>query len=647
MISVFRNFAKSKWAIGLIVLLGLGLLVTGGSQLDVLANIGPRHVISAGDRSVDQQQFRGDFERVRNNLQEQAGRAVTIDELIKENIHLRYLDEQTERLGFMAWAWKAGIRPGKALVLKQIRQAPVFFNQVTGEFDDDAYKSALAAQNITPAQLEQEFRDQYASNHFNAALFAGTRLPRIYGALVAGQALETRDGRLFTVTQAMAGTTPKPTEAQLSAFLAENADRLRQPEYRMAALVLFNGGAAATAPIAESRIQERFEFRKDALSQAESRTFVTLTAPTKAAAEKAAAALRAGKTPAEAASANGAQVAPYTDTVRSAIGDPAIAAAVFGLSADEVSEPVQGRVGFTVAKVQSIKPGHAASLAEVRDAIIAELRQEDVRAAVYDRVDRYEKARTEGKTLEAAAQEVGARIIQLPPFTEDGKTPDGQPMNAPPQIFSTAWSLSKGGESEVVDAGQGQYFVLRLDDIRPSSVPTLDEVRAPLEQQWILRENNRLLVTKAEELAGRIRAGEDIAAVARSVGASVQTHAGIKQDRASQEAVGEAGLQGLFGQGRGQVFTLPASATSYVIGRVDQIHAAVPALAAPIAEQVRPRMTQEQVQALIQQSMTAAAARTKATYDLAQARTALGLSPEPEAAPAAAGTPAPAPAPAQ
>ncbi len=646
MISLLRNFAKSKWAMGLIVLLALGLLVTGGTQLDVLANIGPKHVITAGDRSVDQQQFRVDFERVRNNLQEQAGRPVSIDDLINESIHLRYLDSQAQRLGFLAWAWKAGIRPGKALVLKQIRQAPVFFNQVTGEFDDNAYRTALAAQNVTPAQLEQEFRDQYASNHFSAAIFAGTRLPRIYGALIAGQALETRDGRVFTVTQAMAGTSPKPTEAQLTAFMNENADRLRQPEYRMAALILFNGGPAATAPIAESRIQERFEFRKDALSEAETRTFVTLTAPNRAAADKVVVALRAGQTPTEAAAANGAQVAPYTDTARTAIGDPAVAAAVFGLAVNEVSAPVQGRVGFTVAKVTAIKPGRAVTLDGVRDAIIAELRQEDVRGAVYDRVDRYENARTEGKSLEAAAEEVGARIIQLPPFTQDGKTPDGQPMNAPPQIFSTAWSLTKGGESEVIDAGQGQYFVLRLDDIRPSTLPDLADIRAPLEQQWLLRENNRLLVTKAEELAGRIRAGEDLAAVAGSVGASVQVHTGVKQDTQSQEALGEGALQGLFGQGRGQVFTLPQSATSYVIGRVDQIHAAVPALAAPIAEQVRPRMTEEQVQAMIEQSMTAAAARIKATYDVARARVALGLSAEPEVVPGAAAAPTSAPAPA-
>ena len=40
-------------------------------------------------------------------------------------------------------------------------------------------------------------------------------------------------------------------------------------------------------------------------------------------------------------------------------------------------------------------------------------------------------------------------------------------QNAPPQILQNAYSLSKGGESDVIDAGQGQYFVLRLDDITP------------------------------------------------------------------------------------------------------------------------------------------------------------------------------------
>ena len=39
MISMFRNFAKSKLAMGLLVLTALGLLVTGGTQTDILGSL--------------------------------------------------------------------------------------------------------------------------------------------------------------------------------------------------------------------------------------------------------------------------------------------------------------------------------------------------------------------------------------------------------------------------------------------------------------------------------------------------------------------------------------------------------------------------------------------------------------------------------
>ncbi|MBY0396203.1 MAG: peptidyl-prolyl cis-trans isomerase, partial [Thermoleophilia bacterium] len=335
------------------------------------------------------------------------------------------------------------------------------------------------------------------------------------------------------------------------------------------------------------------------------------------------------------------QPADYTDQPRSAVPDPAVAAAVFGLTAGQVSAPIQGRVGFTVARLASITPGAPATLEGTRDAIVAELQEEDARTRVYSRVEAYEKAREDGKTLPAAVAEVGARIVQLPPFTRDGLMPDGQPIQAPPQLIQNAWTLTKGAESDVIDAGQGQYFVLRLDDIRPAALPTLAEVRAPLAQQWILRENARRLTARAEALAARVRGGEDIAAVAASVGATLTSRTGVQQNAEAQTALGEGVLAGLFGQGRGQVFTAPASETAFVIGRVDAIRPAPPASAAPVANQIGPRLAQEIVQAAGDQLVTAAARASKAENDPAAALAALGVT-----APAAAGTTPAAPAPA-
>jgi len=643
MLTAFRKFAKSKWAIGLLVILALALLIGGGSQMgDVLNSFGPKHVIAAGDRSIDAPEFRADLDRIRDQAQERAGRALTYEELIGGGQLAAYLAQQSERLGFMAWATGAGIRPGKELVLRQIRQIPAFFDSVTGRFDETQYREALGRNNATPERFEQEMRDEIVTRHYGSAVGAGLRLPRVYGAVLANQALETRDGRWFVVTQAMAGTAGAPTDAQLNTFIQQNAAQLRLPEFRSASVVLFDSPTDGQGEITEARIEERFNFRRDALSQPETRTFVTLTAPNKAAADRIAAALRAGQTPDAVGSANNLQPTAFTDRPRSAVTDPAVAAAVFGMTANQISDPIQARVGFVVAKLTGITPGRPSTLADVRSQIIDELRQEDRRAAVYRRVEAYDKARKDGKTLDAAVAEVGARILTVPRVTRDGRSMVQPNFRAPPQLLEAMWKLGRNGESEVMEAGQGEYFVVRLNEIVPPALPSLSDARfrAELASNWIARENNRLLSTRANALAARVRGGEDIVAVARSAGATLQTGSNIG---AQDQTHGQGVTNGLFTTPRGQIFSQQQAADSFVIGRTDGITAPNPTLAAGAADQFRQRMAGDNLNALGETAIKAAAVRVDATFSEPDARVALGL---PAEAPAA-GAAAPAPAPAQ
>ncbi|GAA0628676.1 peptidylprolyl isomerase [Brevundimonas kwangchunensis] len=648
MLTAFRKFAKSKWAIGLLGLLAVGLLVTGGTQMDVLGSLGPKHVISAGDRSVNGPEFRADMERIREGAQQQAGRSLSFEELIGDGGLVQYLRQRSEQLGFMDWAWKAGIRPGKELVLRQIRQAPGFFDQVTGRFSQTQYETTLAQNNATPELFERQLRDDIITRHYGSALGAGLRLPNVYGAVFANQALETRNARWFSVTQAMAGTAPAPTDAQLTTFMQQNAAQLRLPEFRSASVVLFDAPADAQAAITEARIEERFNFRRDALSQPERRTFVTLTASTKAAADRIADALRAGQTAQAVGSANNIQPATYDSTPRSAVSDAAIGNAVFAMQPNTVSEPIQAQVGFVVAQLSAVVPGRPATLADVRDQVIQELRSEDVRAAVYRRVEAYEKARAEGKDLNAAVTQAGGRIINVPAVTQDGRTQQGGQVNLPPQLLQSMWALTRGAESEVVDAGQGQYFVVRLDNVIAPALPSLSDpaIRTALARNWVARENVRLLTTRTDALAARLRRGDDIAAVAASVGATVQTAANLtRQDQSHGQGV----TAGVFTSGRNEVFSQQNTENSFVLGRTDSINAPSATLAAPVAEQFRERMTPDTIGALGQSAIQTAATRSKATYDEAQARLALGLAATATpAAPGASGGAAPAaPAPAQ
>jgi peptidyl-prolyl cis-trans isomerase D len=640
MLTAFRKFAKSKWAIGLFVILALGLLVTGGSQMgDLLGSFGPKHVISAGNRSVDAAEFRASMDRERDAAQERAGRAVDYEDLIGEGRLAALLGQQSQVYGFMSWAWDAGIRPSKELVLRQIRLIPNFFDSVTGRFDEQRYAETLQQANLTPKMFEEEMQDQLVLRHYGSAVQAGLRVPRIYGAVVANQVAQTRDGRWFNVTQAMAGTVGAPTDAQLNAYIRQNPNDFRLPEFRKATLVVFTNPEDGKGEIADARIEERFNFRRDALSQPETRSFVTLTAPNKAVADRIAAALRGGQSPEDVARANNLQPVVETDRPRSAVTDPAVAAAVFGMTPNQISDPVQARVGFVVAKLTGVTAGRPITLADVRPQIVEELRAEDVRAAVYARVTAYDKARQGGKTLEAAVAEVGARALIIPPVTREGRSMEEQTFPLPPQVLDAMWKLGRNGESEVVQDGQQGYFVVRVDEITPPALVSLSNtrLRAEIATRWTAVENSRRLTDLANRLAARVRGGEDIAAVARSAGATLETGVNIN---AQDQARGRGVLAGLFSSPVNQVFSQQQSEDSYVIGRTDRITPPVAATVAPNAESFRQRLSADTLGALGEAAIKSAAAEVGAEFSEARAREALGLSAE---APAAQpGAPAPA-----
>lgn len=631
MISMFRNFAKSKWAIGLLALIMLSLVGLGGTQTDVLGSLQPPKVVSAGDRSQSPQEFRAEMDRRLQQVQTQQRRAVSYEELLAQVPLASILKGSADELGFFAWAWKTGIRPGNELVLRIIRAEPAFFDPVTQQFSEQAYASMLAQNKMTTAQNERDIRDRYTGLHYASAATAGLRLPRVYGALYANQTQQSRDARWFILTQAMAGTAPRPTDAQLTSFMSQHASELRTPELRSGTLVVFANPADQNIAISEEKVRARYEFRKDTLSTPERRTFTTLSAPTRAAADRIAAALRAGQTPAAVGEANDLQPANYVETPRSAIGDPAVAAAVFGLGVDEVSAPVQARVGFVVARVTGIQPGREVSLEDARDEIVAELRDQEARGAIARRVEAFEAARRGGKSVDEAVREVGAIAVPVPAVSREGKNRDGQQLNVPAPVLEAMWKLTKGRANEPVGLGEGQYFVVRVDDVTPPAMPSLDSVREMVTEAWIASENVRLLSARSDALAARLRAGEDIAAVAATVGATVVTETGLKQEQDTMARLGQGVMSAVFNGQAGQVFSQPQSANSIAIGRIDRISAPTAALVAEEAQQWRARIGSAAGDPLLAASVSAAAERMKARYDEDLARRALGVTDTPAA----------------
>ena len=143
MISSFRKLSKS-WVAPIIVgLIALSFVIVGTTDFFGAGSAnGP--VVKAGDREISQLEFRRIVDQRLAAYREQSGQAVSIPELVEQGGHTQILEDVSQSEGFLAWAWRSGLRPGAELIAAQIREFPVFFNQITGQFDPEQYAATLA-----------------------------------------------------------------------------------------------------------------------------------------------------------------------------------------------------------------------------------------------------------------------------------------------------------------------------------------------------------------------------------------------------------------------------------------------------------------------------------------------------------------------
>jgi peptidyl-prolyl cis-trans isomerase D len=233
-----------------------------------------------------------------------------------------------------------------------------------------------------------------------------------------------------------------------------------------------------------------------------------------------------------------------------------VADAVFALAAGQVSPPIAGDLGVSVVKLTQINPATMPSLESQRPAIEAELRTQAAQAKAYEQTQTFQDAHDGGANLVDAATKAGALVLTTAPIAASGVDQTGQPVpGLTPDALKTAFELPSGGESELIEAGKGEYFAVRVEKVIPSAMPPLAEIREPLAQQWQLDQLLQRMKVKADELVGRVKKGESLEAVAASSQTKVQRVPNITRQNARQfQGLGRDLLMAAFGAKPGAPF---------------------------------------------------------------------------------------------
>lgn len=630
MLSAIRAFAKSWVATILFGILIVSFAIFGIGNRDAFRHRTSNAVIVAGDREVSPAQFKRAFDGYKQRLEQQFGQPISPELAAENGLDKQVLQGMATQEAFSDLLTKLGVRPSDKLVVAQIQRIPAFFDQVTGRFDKGAYAQRLAQNELTPAMFEANIRDDLAQNQAGSAIMAGLRAPRAYAALAAIYGLESRDAGYFVVEPTSVPQPAEPTDAQLTAFMQENAQRLMRPEFRQLTVVRFSPTQmGASIPVDEAEVKKRFEFKKDTLSTPETRTVVEVPAKDAAGAAQAQQRIAKGEDPAAVAKSLGVEAIRYPNKPQSAIPDKKVAAAAFATPAGQVAAVKGDLAPNAVIKVVSVTPGKAVTLDEVRPAIEAEIRKDAAADKVYQLTQTYDDAHQGGAGLQQAAQKAGVPTMTIGPVSREGVDQNHQPVQGLTQkLMDTAWSLPQGGESELVEADNGEYFAVRVDKVIPAAMPALAEVRSQLADAWKKRELVNRMQARADELAARVRKGESLEAVAKSAGQSVVPVSGLDKQNARQNpTLSQDMLAKIFTAKPGDAFTAQFSRFAFVVGKLNAVRAGDPTTLAQTAEQIRPQMSQAFLKEISESAVGAARRKVKIQVEPDRAREAIGLEP--------------------
>jgi peptidyl-prolyl cis-trans isomerase D len=629
MMAQIRAFAKSPIATVLLVLLMVSFLALG--VRGIVSTTGAQdQVIKAGSRpAVTSAEFKDRFNFYKQQLEQQNHQEIPIQEAIKANLDRQVADELAFSESFSELFNRAGVKPSDELIVQWLRKNPRFFNPITGQFDKAAYAELLAQNNMTPAQADAELRDEITQRQFVSGMAAGLRAPLVYAAMQAVYLREARSFQYFSVAPSILGPPVKPTDAQLNAFIKQNAAQLMKPELRVLNVVRFSAAALApTITPSDAEIQKRFNFEKDTLSSPEKRSFVEIPAKDAQTAAAIAAKLKSGADPQAVAKSYGVQAVSYADQPKAGVADKGVAAAAFTMKAGETSAMVQGDFGPAVIRLFSITPGHDASLLQARPKIEEEVRTADAQQKAYDLLQKYEDAHQGGADMAASAKTVNLPVAQTTPITAQGVDIQGQSANLPPKVLQSAFSLPKGNDSDAITAGPGEYYLVHVVKVEPPALPTLDEIRPKLTRFFMLRDAATKLRARAEALQASIQKGQSLADAAKSVGATLQDSKDVLRSGGGQGQPYSTDLIGRIFQAKvGDVVVGEDVKLGFVLAKLNKITPPDPKSITPLVLAQRGSVTKSLFEDIGQATRVAARAAIKPKVDYAKARQALGVEP--------------------
>ncbi len=580
MLSNFRSFAQSPFALVIIVLLVLAFAIALPGSGGIFTGSGDA-VVTVGPERISQRELASAFNGEVRRLQDQDS-SITAEQARSQGLGQQVLQQQITLAAFAARARELGLEVSNQAIVREVADIPAFLNPVTEEFDRDSMLAALQRVGMSEDQFADNIEGDLLRSQLIATLagFSGSPAQMAQTRYLVAEERRRVTGLLLDASTA--DEIPDPSEAELQTFVAETPGQNGQPlftrpEFRAFTLVRLQlQDFIRDVAIDEDFLRETYEYElaTGRLGSPALRSFAQLTTPDEATAQAAATRLEAGESPAAVAVALGLD-APLVqaDVEISDIPDSQLAEAVFAMPADAAAA-VEGRFAWNAILITSAEEAVVPTFEDERNRLQTDAARAQATDDLYDAVERLETARADGASLESAAETAGIPLeiyqpLALNSFDENLEFDPARYQALAPELLPAAFDAVEGFAIDLRTFNDTDFYTLRVDRIIPSRPFELDEVREQAESRWRSIQVDTQLRARAEEALAQLEAGDDMEIVSLTSGGRTETS--TLQRGQTAGAFNQLAVSTAFNMNVGDIEMLPVGEGRYLLLTVNEI----------------------------------------------------------------------------
>ena len=564
-----RHKGWLKWSLAVVVLafvflipgVGLGPSTDTGLPASVLARVGEHEITVAEFRRIYQQQIQEYRLQAGGELSDEVLRQLGIDRQLLQQL----IDEYTA----LSVAEQLGIEATDAEVRQLILSNPAL--QENGQFiGEERYRQLLQLQSppLTTAEFEDNVRRSIMIERLRAAV---TQWVAVTDEEIADE-YRQRNERVKVDVVAFPGDDYRDdvdvTDADIEEFFDEQSFVYQVPEKRKLRFLVVDESALAESITPEdAAIEDYYDFNLSQYSTPgqvrASHILLRVGEGEEAAVEARAAELsaeaRGGADFAELArehSEDAASAAEGGDLRLFGRGQmvPEFEGAAFTMDVGEISDPVRSPLGFHVIKVTEKQEESTQPLDEVRDDIIATLKQEQARSRADALVQAIAAEVSTPADLDRAASSRGLEV-QESAFAAPGEPILG--LGLASELSARAFQLEDGQVDGPINTPVGPAFVTVVDRQDPY-VPPLDDVREQVRSDVVRRSAFALAQEHAASVITTLQAADDFTSAAEAAELTVGSSALLTRGGALPEVGINTAVEAI-------AFALPVGGVSDVI----------------------------------------------------------------------------------